>query len=313
MERITSQKFAEYKNKLGGNKTGESEYMHDFAKIEAILNEGIQNNAFLRMIDVKFTPLTLNQAHELSLPVVSRTNTDNSSRMPKNYVQAGVDFNCRQVNFDTKISYRDLDKFADVDFEKSINDNMISEFMQNIIMIGFNGERWADDSDPIQNPLGQDVAKGWIAQLKEKGQMINAATEQGASMNQLIAKALDKLPVKLRHSGELIAICGGNLLGGDFVNVAYSDLQSAKTNNVIIPQKLIGGLKAINVSYFPKNAILVTALSNLAIYFKKDSSRLFFQDKPRENALEVYFSTNLDFLLGNHLHAVLIDGIRTEA
>ena len=45
------------------------------------------------MIDVKFTPLTLNQAHELSLPVVSRTNTDNSSRMPKNYVQAGVDFN----------------------------------------------------------------------------------------------------------------------------------------------------------------------------------------------------------------------------
>ena len=53
MERITSQKFAEYKNKLGGNKAGESEYMHDFAKIESILNEGIQNNAFLRMIDVK--------------------------------------------------------------------------------------------------------------------------------------------------------------------------------------------------------------------------------------------------------------------
>ena len=46
MERITSQKFAEYKNKLGGNKAGESEYMHDFAKIESILNEGIQNNAF---------------------------------------------------------------------------------------------------------------------------------------------------------------------------------------------------------------------------------------------------------------------------
>ena len=265
------------------------------------------------MIDVKFTPLTLNQAHELSLPVVSRTNTDNSARVPKNYVQAGVDFNCRQVNFDTKISYRDLDKFSDVDFEKSINDSMISEFMQNIIMIGFNGERWADDSDPVQNPLGQDVAKGWTAQLKEKGQIINAATEQGASINQLIAKALDKLPAKLRHSGELIAICGDNLLGGDFVNVAYSDLQSAKTNNVIISQKLIGGLKAINVSYFPKNAILVTALSNLAIYFKKDSSRLFFQDKPRENALEVYFSTNLDFLLGNHLHAVLIDGISTEA
>ena len=185
--------------------------------------------------------------------------------------------------------------------------------MQNIIMIGCNGERWADDSDPVQNPLGQDVAKGWTAQLKEKGQMINAATEQGASINQLIAKALDKLPAKLRHSGELIAICGGNLLGGDFVNVAYSDLQSAKTNNVIIPQKLIGGLKAINVSYFPKNAILVTTLSNLAIYFKKDSSRLFFQDKPRENVLEVYFSTNLDFLLGNHLHAVFIDGISTEA
>ena len=29
MERITSQKFAEYKNKLGGNKAGESEYCQD--------------------------------------------------------------------------------------------------------------------------------------------------------------------------------------------------------------------------------------------------------------------------------------------
>ena len=54
MERITSKKFAEYKNKLGGNKTGESEYMNDFAKIESILNEGIQNNAFLRMIHTAY-------------------------------------------------------------------------------------------------------------------------------------------------------------------------------------------------------------------------------------------------------------------
>ena len=129
---------------------------------------------------------------------------------------------------------------------------MISEFMQNIIMIGFNGERWADDSDPIQNPLGQDVAKGWIAQLKEKGQMINAATEQGASMNQLIAKALDKLPVKLRHSGELIAICGDNLLGGDFVNVAYSDLQSAKTNKRDHFSKAYRRIKGNQCKLFPE-------------------------------------------------------------
>ena len=63
---------------------------------------------------------------------------------------------------------------------------MISEFMQNIIMIGFNGERWADDSDPIQNPLGQDVAKGWIAQLKEKradDQCCNRTRRQYESIN----------------------------------------------------------------------------------------------------------------------------------
>ena len=57
-------------------------------------------------------------------------------------------------------------------------------------MIGFHGQRRALDSNPETNPLGEDVAKGWHAQLKEKDQFINAATLAGQTHTQLIKKPL---------------------------------------------------------------------------------------------------------------------------
>ena len=175
-------------------------------------------------------------------------------------------------------------------------------------MIGFHGQRRALDSNPETNPLGEDVAKGWHAQLKEKDQFINAATLAGQTHAQLIKKALEKLPARLRESGELVAICGRHVLSNAQINLDAKQLNSP--NGVLLTaQNLIGGLRAINAPFFPANCILITTLSNLAIYFKQNSARLFFKQEPRLNNVQIYFSVMLDYLLENHRHAVLIEGI----
>ena len=309
MKNTTIAKFNEYKNNLDADKGTGVYYSHDFEKVENILKQGIGKNAFLRLITVKFVDDIHNKAYELSLPLVSTTDIEKHERTPKNYIQGNVPFECKQINLDVTLPYADLDKFAEVDFEQAINNELGAEFSQNLVMIGFHGKQRANDSDPEQNPLGQDVAKGWIAQLKEHNQTLDASAHQGKNTNALIQLALEKLPLKLRESGALVAICGANVMPNARVNIGHDDLKNGTHNNVMPVQTLMGGLKAVNVSYFPRNGILITPLANLALYFTKNTSRLFFINRPERNVEEVYFSTSLDFLLENHRHAVYIDGL----
>lgn len=94
---------------------------------------------------------------------------------------------------------------------------------------------------------------------------------------------------------------GHDVFGSALVNLDAKQLNSQ--NGVLITaQNLIGGLRAISAPFFPADCILITTLSNLAIYFKQNTARLFFKQ-------EIYFSVMLDYLLENHRYAVLIESI----
>ncbi len=54
MEKLTQQKFTEYKNDLDGKNTGSSDYMNDYAKVEKIITQSVKNHAFLGLITTKF-------------------------------------------------------------------------------------------------------------------------------------------------------------------------------------------------------------------------------------------------------------------
>lgn len=95
------------------------------------------------------------------------------------------------------------------------------------------------------------------------------------------------------------------MLSSALVNLDAKQLNSQ--NGVLITaQNLIGGLRAISAPFFPADCILITTLSNLAIYFKQNTARLFFKQEPRQNNVQIYFSVMLDYLLENHRYAVLI-------
>ncbi|QIA77699.1 P2 family phage major capsid protein [Rodentibacter caecimuris] len=105
-----------------------------------------------------------------------------------------------------------------------------------------------------------------------------------------------------------MAICGRNVLDGAFIHLEPKQL-NAQNGVLLTAQNLIGGLRAINAPFFPANGILITTLSNLAIYLKQNTARLFFKQEVREDSLNVYFSVQLDYLFENYRHAVLIEGI----
>ena len=305
MEIKTQEKFEEYKHALNDDNL-DFEYAHDFSKVEKIIKQGIKKHAFLGLITTKFVMDSPNKAYELSMPIVSNTDTEKHARAPRNYVQGSTSFLCKQVNLDIRLPHSDLDLFTEIDFEKELNARLGGELAQNLTMVGFHGTHRAEDSAPEANPLGEDVMKGWNAQLKEKGQIIHATS--GESTLQLITNVLDKLPAKLRDSGDLIAICGRNVMNGALINLEPKQLNTQ--NGVLLTaQNLIGGLRAIQAPFFPADCILVTTLANLAIYLKQNTARLFFKQEIREDTLQVFFSVQIDYLLENHRHAVLIDGI----
>ncbi|WP_143530996.1 P2 family phage major capsid protein [Rodentibacter ratti] len=312
MQKLTQEKFTAYKNEFEGVEMQEYSHFNDHAKVEKIIKQGIKNHAFLGLITTKFVEDSPNKAYALSLPIVSNTDTDKHAREPRNIVQSATPFQCAQINLDIRLPHSDLDLFTDIDFEKELNARLGGELAQNLAMVGFHGTHRAEDSDPETNPLGEDVAKGWHTQLKEKAQVIHADELSGQTTAQLIKKALEKLPAKLRESGDLIAICGRNVLDGALIHLEPKQL-NAQNGVLLAAQNLIGGLRAINAPFFPANCILITTLSNLAIYLKQDTARLFFKQEVREDSLNVYFSVQLDYLLENYRHAVLIEGIEGQA
>ena len=98
------------------------------------------------------------------------------------------------------------------------------------------------------------------------------------------------------------------MLSSALVNLDAKQLNS-QNGAPITAQNLIGGLRAISAPFFPADYILITTFSNLAISFKQNTARLVFKQEPRQNNVQIYFSVMLDYLLENHRHAVLIEGI----
>ena len=83
-------------------------------------------------------------------------------------------------------------------------------------------------------------------------------------------------------------------------------------SQVIISQKQIGGLKAIRVPFFPKNAMLITRLDNLSLYIQEGSMRRFIANNPKRNRVEDFLSQNIDFKVEDYGCAALIENIVFE-
>jgi len=283
-------------------------------KLEAKMQE---SSGFLSRINI--VPVTEQQGEKLGLgvtgPIASTTNTTVADRAPVDPTDIDAKgYHCKQTNSDTYITYAKLDMWAKFpNFQTLIRDAILQRQALDRIMIGWNGTSRAATSNRVANPLLQDVNKGWLQRYREEAAarvMAEGAPAAGVinigaaghykNIDALVFDMVNNLlDPWFAEDTELVAICGRELLADKYfplVNATQAPTEQLAAD-IIISQKRIGNLPAVRVPFFPSNAIMVTRLDNLSIYYQEGSRRRKIEDNAKRDRIENYESSNDDYVV----------------
>lgn len=324
-----------------------NEFTGQVAKLNAITSAMVQFNvqpsvqqtletkmqesvAFLSMINM--VPVDELKGQKVGIGISStiagRTNTDSKDRQPNNPAALyDHNYECAQTNYDTMIGYAQLDSWAKFpDFQTRIRDAIITRQGLDRIMIGWHGTSAAPDTDRNANPLLQDVNIGWLQHIRTDApaQVMSEGTEGSGkiyvdttdgdykNLDALVFDAANEL-IKpwFQDDTELVVICGRKLLSDKYFPIINdaSDNQNKLAGQVLVSQKQIGGLKAVRVPFFPDNAMLITKLSNLSIYWQDGARRRHIEEEPKRNRIVNYESSNDAYVVEDYDCVALIENI----
>ncbi|KQM73713.1 hypothetical protein ASE72_03660 [Sphingomonas sp. Leaf20] len=177
----------------------------------------------------------------------------------------------------------------------------------------------AKDTDPVAYPLLQDVNKGWLQHIREDvperhaaggelkaetrdadgvvtaaGAIYVGAGEVGTEVDYVNIDALVFAGIELLHENyredtDLVAIVGRELVNDKYfsiVNASGDRATEQLARDVLLSNKKIGGLSAVRVPKFPKNAIRITTLANLSVYEQIGTERRKIEDNAKRDQIE---------------------------
>ncbi|WP_034911951.1 phage major capsid protein, P2 family [Erwinia sp. 9145] len=298
------------------------------------LEDRIQESAaFLTKVNVMGVAEQSGQTLGLGVggSIAGTTDTTNKERVPTDpTLMAGAEYKCEQTNFDTALTYAKLDMWAKFqDFQVRIRDAIVKRQALDRIMIGFNGEHRAKTSDRTANPLLQDVNKGWLQKIREDApdNVMGSSTKDGVTtkgavkvgkggdytnLDALVMDAVNELidPI-FQDDDELVVVCGRELLSDKYfplVNAEQANTEKLAAD-LIISQKRMGGLQAVRAPYFPANAVMITRLDNLSIYWQEETRRRSVIDNPKRDRIENFESVNEAYVVEDYRCAALIENI----
>lgn len=231
---------------------------------------------------------------------------------------------CEQTDYDTHLHYAKLDAWRhDPNFQTKLQQAVNEQIGRDRLMIAFNGEEVAANTDRVANPLLQDVNIGWIKSQEQAkaGTVISGVRigklkdGTGGDHNNLDAAVYDALNdlIEPQHQNDtgLVVICGRKLISDKNLTL-LNDADKAtekKATDDLVAKKLLGGLPVIIVPFFPADAFMITSLDNLSIYVQRGTTRRYFQDNPKFNQIEEYRSMNEAFVVENHDKCCVVKGI----
>lgn len=293
-----------------------------------------ESSAFLTRVNV--VPVDEQSGERLGLgigsTVAGTTDTTKKEREPTDptYID-GEGYKCTQTNFDTALGYEKLDLWAKFeDFQLRIRDAIIKRQALDRIMIGFNGERREKTSDRLTYPLLQDVNIGWLEKIRREapvrvlsrivgsdGTVISQTVRIGKggdfkNLDALVMGAVsEKIEPWYQDDTELVVICGRSLMADKYFPIVNRDQPNSEAlaADLIISQKRIGGLPAVQAPFFPANAILITRLDNLSIYWQDGTRRRAVIDNPKRDRIENFESVNEAYVIEDYDCVALIENI----
>lgn len=235
-------------------------------------------------------------------------------------------YKCHKTDFDVAIRYEKIDAWAKFsDFYARWKKFVDRAIALDMIMIGWNGTSAATQTDRAANPLLQDVNIGWLQKIRTNAperhmtEVVDASgkVEIGAAgdyknLDALVVDVVSNLISEIHQDDtDLVVICGRQLLNDKnfpLVNDA-SDNTDTLAGQVLVSQKQIGGLPAVRVPFFPDDALLVTSLDNLSIYFQETGKRRQIIDRSELDQVEEYQSSNDAYVIENYEKVGFVENI----
>lgn len=290
-----------------------------------------ESSAFLGRINIIGVAEQMGEKLGLGVgaPIASTTNTAAQDRTTRDLTALSVNgYHCTQTNSDTHLTYAKLDAWAKFpDFQTRVRDAIVRRQALDRIMIGLNGVSRAATSNPATSPKLEDVNKGWLQHYREQaaervlaegaaaGSTIKVGAAAGADYKNLDALVMDAVASLVdpwyRDDTQLVAIVGSDLLHDKYfplVNTTQVPTEQLAAD-MVISQKRIGGRQAATVPFMPANAILVTRLDNLSLYWQEGARRRQVVDNAKRDRIENYESSNEAYVVEDFGAGCLIENI----
>ncbi|MCU6237881.1 phage major capsid protein, P2 family [Morganella morganii] len=296
-----------------------------------------QSAAFLGFVNIVPVPEKTSQVIGLGVgsSIAGTTDTTKEDREATDPSEmTDIKYECQQTNYDTALNYQKLDLWAKFkDFQLRIRNAIIRRQALDRIMIGFNGTHRAKKSDRTANKMLEDVNIGWLQKVRtdaplhvvsdvkgEDGQVISAVIRVGKdgdfnNLDALVMSAVDEIiDEEYRDDTELVVICGRKLLSDKYFPLVNKEQENSEklAADLIISQKRIGGLQAVRAPYFPENALFITRLDNLSIYWQSETRRRHIIDNPKRDRIENYESVNEAYVVEDYRGTALIENIQMQ-
>lgn len=302
------------------------------------LEDNIQMSAaFLGLINIVPVPEKNGQVIGLGVgsTIAGTTDTTKEDREATDPSEmTDIEYECQQTNYDTALTYQKLDLWAKFkDFQLRIRNAIIRRQALDRIMIGFNGTHRAKKSDRAANKMLEDVNIGWLQKVRtdaqahvisdvrdDAGNVISAVIRVGKdgdfnNLDALVMSAVDEvIDEEYRDDTELVVICGRKLLSDKYFPLVNKEQENSEklAADLIISQKRIGGLQAVRAPYFPENALFITRLDNLSIYWQDETRRRHIIDNPKRDRIENYESVNEAYVVEDYRGTALIENIQMQ-
>lgn len=134
-----------------------------------------------------------------------------------------------------------------------------------------------------------------------------------SSLDALVLDAKRLIPEWFRGDPDLVVIVGHDLVDEKYFTIAQTTGAQATeveaTDRILRSTKQLGGLPAVRVPFFPADAILITRLDNLAIYWQEETRRRQLKDEPEYNRIANYESVNEAFVVEEYEMCALVENI----
>lgn len=237
---------------------------------------------------------------------------------------------CRKTDFDTQLTYRQLDQWAKFpNFQRLVRDAILGQVARDRIMIGWKGTSAAAETNRTANPLLQDVNIGWLEKLRlsAPARVISEAIPGAGKVRigltgdyvtldalvfDLINNIIDPWHRTALEALGFVAIMSRDLNADRLFPLVQtvqppSELMAA---DVIMRSGKVAGLPVVHVPYFPANSLLITPLNNLSIYWQSGTRRRRIVDNPARDRIEDYQSVNEAYVIEDLGKCAFVENIQ---